>query len=133
MILFAGMFLLDIANGGNRPSAGNGCNQPNGGKVSGVVSFQGLNCQPGQPDFNIPPCSGPYPNYKIEVYREDGTNLALTAMTDPKGNYGIELPTGKYVIYTQNGPMEKNREKHAFAIEKGKTSNLDLKVSTGIQ
>jgi hypothetical protein len=131
LILVAGFMLLDIA----RPSTGGhggGCNGANVGKVTGSVNFSGLNCQPEQPDFNVPPCSGPYPNYKIEVYLENGTSLALTAMTNSKGQYSIELPSGDYVIYTQNGPMEKNRESHPVHIQKGSTVALDLRVSTGI-
>ena len=129
-MLLAGFMLLDIAGGGR---TGGGCNRPSGGKVTGTVHFSGLNCQPGQPDFNVPPCTGAYPNYKIEVYKADGKTLALTAMTSALGAYRIDLPDGEYVIYTQNGPMEDNRKEHAFHIQRGNIVNLDLQVSTGIQ
>lgn len=127
LMLLVGFIVLDVAFGPR------GCNRDGSGTLSGVVSFSGLNCQPGQPDFNIPPCSGPYPNYKIEVFREDGKTIALTAMTDAKGAFNIDLPNGSYVIYTQNGPMENNRATHAVKISGGKDQRLDLNVSTGIQ
>jgi hypothetical protein len=127
--LFAiiGFFVLDVAWGGR------GCNRPDTGRVTGVVNFSGLNCQPGQPDFNIPPCTGPYPNYKVEVYESDGKSLKTTVMTDLKGNYRVELPSGAYVIYTQNGPMENNRKEYKFNVRSGGAVSLDLNVSTGIQ
>lgn len=132
MFMFAVLvfFALDIAVG---PSS-KGCKAPDKGKVTGQVTFSGLPCQPGQPDFNVPPCTGPYPNYKIEVYEgDDKKNLRLTAMSDSKGNFSIELASGDYVIYTPNGPMENNLQKNAFHINKGEVSRLDLRVSTGIQ
>jgi hypothetical protein len=129
LVLLTGFFLLDIAGGGR---SGGGCNRVHGGRVSGTVQFHGLNCQPGQPDFNVPPCTGPYPNYKVEIYKGDGKTLATTAMTDPQGSYRIDLPDGEYVIYTQSGPMESNRKEHRFNVQGGHILNLNLDVSTGI-
>jgi hypothetical protein len=135
MFAMIGFFILDLA-----PVRSGGCNKSastsnkDSGKVAGTVTFSGLPCQPGQPDFNVPPCTGPYPNYKIDVYESaDEKNLKITAMTDARGNFSIELPKGSYVIFTQNGPMEKNVQKNTFTIGNGTESHLDLRISTGIQ
>jgi hypothetical protein len=128
LFMVAGFFVMDVAWGGA------GCNKKaDSGKVSGVVTFHGINCQPGQPDFNIPPCTGPYPNFKVEVFESDGKSLKTTVMTDAKGNYNADLPSGSYVIFTQDGPMENNRKENAFSVRKGSVMRLDLNVSTGIQ
>ncbi|HEX2899385.1 MAG TPA: hypothetical protein VHS96_06665 [Bacteroidia bacterium] len=136
LLIFAtlGFFVFDIAGGGGR-----GCNKSSqqgksSGKVAGTVIFSGLGCQPGQPDFNVPPCTGPYPNYKVEVYEaRDEKHLKTTAMTDARGNYAIELPKGDYVIFTQSGPKEDNVKKNAFSVGDAGVVNLNLNVSTGIQ
>jgi hypothetical protein len=137
LLLFAtlGFFIFDIAGG---PS-GRGCNRSSqntttAAKVAGVVTFSGLGCQPGQPDFNVPPCTGPYPNYKVEIYEaSDEKHLKTTAMTDGRGNYSVELPKGEYVIFTQNGPKDDNLKRNAFSVSDKGTVNLNLNVSTGIQ
>jgi hypothetical protein len=103
------------------------------GFVSGVVSFKGVPCQQGQTDFQVPPCSGPYPNHKIEVYpASDPSKLVLTAMTDSRGAFKIELPVGEYIIYTQDGIKPEQRRENKFKIEKDKTIPLNLTINTGI-
>lgn len=136
VMLLIGFVLLDVAGGGRgckdkRPDGGGGGRGV--GIVRGTVEFHGLNCQEGQPDFNIPPCTGPYPGYKMDVFAEDGTTLVLTVMTNAKGGYQVDLLKGDYVIYTQDGPMADNRKKNAFTVTDGNVTNLDLSVSTGIQ
>lgn len=125
--------VLDIAPGPGR-GAGSGCNKPKTGKLMGIVAFSGLPCQPGQPDFNVPPCTGPYPNYKVEVYKSgDETNPKTSATTDARGYYSIELPAGDYVVFSQNGPKETNRLTHKVHVDAGGTASLDFSISTGIQ
>lgn len=103
------------------------------GTVAGVVKFSGLPCQPGQPDFNVPPCTGPYPNFKLEIYAAAKPDvIALTAMSDAKGNFRIELPVGEYIIYTQKGIKPDQKVENKFKIEKDKTTQLNLSISTGI-
>lgn len=131
LLFMVGFILFDIAGGG-KGGAG-GCNKPKTGKLSGTVMFSGLPCQPGQTDFNVPPCSGPYPNYKIEIFDAlSEKQLITTAMTDSKGNYSIELPSGDYVVFTKNGPMENNVKKNPFKITDSGSTRLDLNISTGI-
>lgn len=103
------------------------------GKVAGTVTFQGVNCQEGQPDFKVPPCTGAYPKYEIKVFKAGETeNPVLTTMTGDDGSYSIDLPAGDYVIFTQNGPKESNKQENAFKVEKEKTTSLPLRVHTGI-
>lgn len=103
------------------------------GTVSGTVRFSGLPCQPGQPDFNVPPCTGPYPNFKLEIYSTlKPETVATTVMTDRNGHYSIELPVGEYIIYTQKGIQPENKIENRFTIEKDKTTSLELSISTGI-
>ena len=126
--------VLDIAPHPGGRGVGSGCNKPKTGKLMGIVSFHGLPCQPGQPDFNVPPCTGPYPNYKVEVYSSgDESNPRTSATTEARGYYSTELPAGEYVVFSQNGPKEENRLKHQVHLEAGGTASLDISVKTGIQ
>lgn len=101
------------------------------GIVQGKVMFSGLPCQPGQPDFNVPPCSGPYPKYEIKVYSTKAPEtVAVTTMSDENGNFKIILPAGDYVIKTMKGPGM--TVDNPFTIEKDKSTPLNLKVSSGI-
>ncbi|MFN8396921.1 MAG: carboxypeptidase-like regulatory domain-containing protein [Bacteroidia bacterium] len=126
--------VLDLAPLPGTRGAGSGCNKPKTGKLMGIVSFHGLPCQPGQPDFNVPPCTGPYPNYKVEVFKaNDEVNPQTSATTDARGYYSIELPAGEYIVFSQNGPKEENRLKHQVHLEAGANASLDISVKTGIQ
>jgi hypothetical protein len=103
------------------------------GKVSGAVQFRGLPCQAGQPDHNVPPCSGTYPNYDVKIYVDGQMDKAVFSVkTGQDGSYVADLPVGNYVIRTQNGPMEKHQSENKFTIKAGETSVLNLTVSTGI-
>lgn len=103
------------------------------GKVAGTVSFKGVPCQPGQPDFNVPPCSGPYPNYEVIIYHASAPEQpVLTIKSGSDGNYHADLPAGDYRIYTQNGIRATDRTEHKFTIKPAETITLNLTVFTGI-
>lgn len=109
-----------------------GCN-PQMGKLSGTVQYRGLPCQPGQPDHNVPPCSGNYPSYEVEIFIPTQMDKpVLTVKTGEDGGYSADLPAGDYVIRTQNGPQEKHKADNKFKITAGQTTVLPLTVSTGI-
>lgn len=105
------------------------------GVVQGVVRFEGVPCQEGQTDFNVPPCSGGYPGYEIKVFKADNLLTPIfTTQSGEGGSFKIVLPVGEYVIRTQYGPDARNNQKNfPFAIEKNKVTPLDLVVRTGIK
>src|SRR4051812_49399188 len=78
-----------------QPPGGN----PGGGTLTGTVAFVGSPC----PTPNGPPCDGPYPNYEVVVYTSDGTTVAGKTTTKADGTFSLELPPGKYVVFTQSG------------------------------
>ncbi|MEM0997141.1 MAG: hypothetical protein AAGN35_08680 [Bacteroidota bacterium] len=103
------------------------------GILRGKVSFQGLPCQPGQPDYRVPPCTGPFPSYELAVFDPDDLESpVVTTTTNGLGTYQLTLPVGEYVIFTQNGPKAENRKANRFEIEKDAVTSLDLAISTGI-
>jgi hypothetical protein len=103
------------------------------GKLSGKVQFRGVPCQVGQPDYNVPPCSGYYPNYEVQVYLDGQMDKpVLTVKSAEDGGYIADLPVGDYIIRTQNGPQIKNQKENKFKISAGETTELDLMISTGI-
>jgi hypothetical protein len=75
-------------------------NYSDSGILQGTINFIGLEC----PSFNrqeIPPCSGPYPNFIIRVYAHDNEKeIVATTQTDSNGIYQIILKPGKYLIYS---------------------------------
>jgi hypothetical protein len=103
------------------------------GKLSGKVQYRGLPCQVGQPDYNVPPCSGFYPNYEVQVYLEGQMDKpVLTVKSAEDGGYFADLPVGAYVIRTQNGPQAKHQSENKFKITAGETTEVNLTVSTSI-
>ncbi len=105
------------------------------GILQGSVRFKGLPCQAGQTDFNVPPCSGPYPKYEVVIF--EASNLlepVMTTTTDENGEFKAVLKAGEYVIRTQNGPNKRNNlMNNPFTIIKEQITSIELKVSTGIQ
>gem|GEM_PF-2216685 len=103
------------------------------GSISGKVSFKGVPCQAGQPDFHVPPCSGPYPQYEIQIFTVTQTETpVLTLKSGLDGQFQADLPAGEYVIFTQNGPFEKHKKQNFFVVVPKQTSTVNLLINTGI-
>jgi hypothetical protein len=98
--------------------------------VQGTVFFRGLPCLP--ENMEVPPCSGPYPNYKIIVYSEDN-HVINSTFTNNKGEFRLFLPNGKYNIFTQAGPSQSMQKPNNFTICETKTESLNLIIDTGIR
>jgi hypothetical protein len=97
------------------------------GVLEGTVTFIGLPCR----DSNVPPCSGPYPDYEVGVYAQDGRTYVASAIAGGDGRYSIRLEEGNYVVYSPSGPVEV--AKHAVSIAQGRTTILNLTMDTGIR
>lgn len=109
-----------------------GC-RPEMGKLAGKVEYRGVPCQPGQPDFNVPPCSGSYPNYEVQIFHVSKLDEpVLKIKTGPDGLFQVDLPAGDFIIYTQNGPFEKNKKENKFSIKPKESTTIQLMVNTGI-
>lgn len=68
--------------------------------IKGTINFIGLECPPFSKQ-EVPPCSGPYPNFTIAAYTYDKEKkMVATTQTDSNGNYHIILKPGKYLIYS---------------------------------
>ena len=101
--------------------------------LQGTVNFKGKPCAPNSPSFRVPPCSGPYPGYEIEIYTDE-KNIITKAKTDVNGNFKLLLKPGKYLIYTRSGISKSNLKTTYFAIEKGKQTILPaIIVDTGLR
>lgn len=110
----------------------------NSWNLEGKVFFKGSPCNPSSPFFKVPPCTGPYPNYEVNIYSDNDSNnskktLIATTKTDADGNYRILLEPGQYVIYIKAGKFPYNIKANSFTIEEGKTTMLDLTIDTGIR
>ncbi|MFQ5940845.1 MAG: hypothetical protein ACE5KA_04010 [Nitrososphaerales archaeon] len=101
------------------------------GLLKGAVRFTGTPC----PSYStqVPPCDGPYPNYAVFVHYADGETIVARTISDEEGNYMISLEPGRYIIYTQNGPLKDNVKVNEVTIFGGETIKLDLVVDTGIR
>ena len=100
------------------------------GLIEGKVKFVGVPCGPDGPT-QVPPCSGPYPNYEILVYAADGVTLETRIRSDKVGKYKIDLIPGNYIIYLPSGPNVK--KKNLVKVMSGKTTKLDLVIDVGIR
>jgi hypothetical protein len=113
-------------------------NYSDSGILQGTINFIGLECPP----FNrqeVPPCSGPYPNFNITVYTDDNEKeIVATTQTDSNGNYQIALKPGKYLIYASlESPNIMNIEKanvHEYiTIQTNETITKNYNIDTKIR
>jgi hypothetical protein len=96
--------------------------------IKGVVSLEGT------PVFSgSRPTSGreTIPNYKIEIFAEDGKTKIAQTTTDREGNFSISLPAGHYIIYTQGGPF--NKISNDIVIPQGQIVYKELVVDMGVR
>jgi len=94
----------------------------------GTVSLIRVPCG----DYAVPPCEcegdyGPYPDYQIDIYRDDGVTLAAQTSSDADGNYRIGLPPGDYIIDTPGKYF------YEVTIVSKETTELDLCVDRGMR
>jgi len=101
----------------------------NSSGIKGVVSFEGT------PVFgnNSRSSSGReiIPNYKIEIFAEDGKTKVAQTTTDREGKFFVSLPAGHYIIYTQAGPL--NTTPHNIVVKQGQIVFTDLVVDFGVR
>jgi hypothetical protein len=122
--------LLGILLGGIFWLTATGCE--NMGLVTGTVTFSGKPCQGST--VTVPPCSGPYANYKVEVYKKgDHSTVIATTVTGAKGEFTLPLEAGEYVIYSQRGVEADDVRENAFTVVKKQEVKIEFAVSTGIQ
>lgn len=104
--------------------------------LQGVVYFVGKPCSPNTSSFSVPPCSGPYPNYEITIYAQDGKTVVSKIKTDSNGNFETLLNPGTYVIFTtvSTGISPSSQKSNQFKIEQGKITVLPtLTIDTGLE
>ncbi len=81
----------------------------------------------------VPPAET-YTTRGIYIFLEDGKTALKKLMFLPDGTYRIELPEGKYVIdYISIGKDRAKNLPQPVVIQKGKTTQLDLEIDTGIR
>jgi len=81
----------------------------------------------------VPPAET-YTSRGIYIFLEDGKTAMQKVMFLGDGTYRIELPPGKYVIdYISTGKDRAKNLPRPVVIEKGKTTQLDLDIDTGIR
>ncbi|HUS29504.1 MAG TPA: hypothetical protein VMZ53_13420, partial [Kofleriaceae bacterium] len=80
-----------------------------------------------------PPCDGAYPNYEVVVYAEDGSTVAGKATTGSDGTFSLDLPPGKYVVFTQAGLQATDRQRTDVVISRDALAKVELRVDTGIR
>jgi len=101
------------------------------GNLEGTVNFIGTAC-PGE--RKGPPCTGPYPNYEIIIYNEDGKTVEKKIFSNEDGNYNTELEQGIYIIYIQQHEFGKMKQiTKQITINSGQTSKFDIRIDTGIR
>ena len=100
--------------------------------IKGTVYFVGSECPPTS-SIRVPPCSGPYPGYNVEVYDEDGTTIVKRALTDAMGKFTVSLEPGRYIIYTQAGPFASHRLTNEIVVNENQVVEKDLTIDTGIR
>jgi hypothetical protein len=97
--------------------------------IKGVVSFEGT------PAFgnNARSPSGreTIPNYKIEIFAEDGKTKIAQTTSDREGKFFVSLPAGHYIIYTQAGPL--TTIPYDIVVKQGQIVPVELVVDIGVR
>jgi hypothetical protein len=100
--------------------------------IKGTVYFNGMDCPPTAAK-TVPPCSGPYPEYNLTIFGQDGKTIITTVKTDRMGNYSVSLAPGHYIIYVQRGPLMSQMEPDNVIIKENEIMKKDLYIETGIR
>ncbi len=119
--------------GGLKPEDEKGAQRKRQGTLEGTVYYLGIACTPqtySGMEIKIPPCNGPYPNYEIVIYNEDGTTEIAKTVSSKDGRYHLSLDPGHYIIYTPRGNGTKA---NSITIESRQTFDLDLVVNPAIK
>ncbi|MEW6003028.1 MAG: carboxypeptidase-like regulatory domain-containing protein [Nitrospirota bacterium] len=103
------------------------------GLLTGTVTFTGVPCPPDR--MRVPPCDGPYPNYEVLIYKEDGKTIFARTLTDRDGIFKIRLPLGRYIIYSKqfNSVSKTTEVPNLIKLEAGKTTHININIDTGIR
>ena len=102
------------------------------GTLEGTVNYEGLACPPN--NFKIPPCSGPYPNYEVVIYKNDNQTIVAQTRSDAGGHYKIELDKGSYVIKVKSNQFNKAIETLTqVTIEPNKNTKFNINIISGIR
>jgi len=101
------------------------------GIVEGTVYFVGKPC----PSSRLgPPCDGPYPNYEVIIYENNGKGIVNKVMTDDEGNFEVQLPVGDYVVFGKNMDFNKViKIPLVFTVEPEKINQIKIKIDTGVR
>lgn len=67
------------------------------------------------------------------VFAADGTTEVARARTGADGSFDLTLREGDYVIFTQAGPMEKDRARTDVHVGRDALKQVELRVDTGIR
>ena len=78
-------------------------------------------------------CNGPYPNYEIKIYENDGKTLHNTTFTDENGNYVILLSPGKYFVHTEEFGPDFQPEEKINVIDIRDDTEFDILIKSGIR
>jgi hypothetical protein len=100
--------------------------------VKGTVFFTGADCPPTNAR-KVPPCSGPYPGYEVNVYAEGIKDPIKRVKTDSNGNYFVPLEPGRYIISIQAGPLESQKQANQVVVNENQIIQKDLDIDTGIR
>jgi hypothetical protein len=102
------------------------------GQLTGTVTFAGVDCPPGR--IQVPPCSGPYPDHEINIYKDDGRTVAAKTISDKDGMFAAVLQPGSYVIYAFGSVSNPNiKTPQIIIMESGKTVIFNIRIDTGIR
>lgn len=62
----------------------------------------------------------------VSIYQADGKTLATKAIISHGNSYKVELPAGRYVVFTQSGPSKDVIQTNQLLVNAGQTTILNL-------
>lgn len=102
----------------------------NRGILEGHVSFTGPPALAGRPTPTVAPQF--YEQHSLIIYRSDGSTLVTNVLLDARANYSLSLDPGVYVVKWRKRVDEATTDlPKTITIESGKTTRLDVNITTG--
>lgn len=100
------------------------------GNLSATVFFSGAACNP-QQKMKIPPCSGPYSNYLVKIFKK-GNGVVASVLSDSDGKISLSLPAGEY-YWLQNEKSISPAHPVSFVILPNQTITTEFIIDTGLR
>ena len=74
-----------------------------------------------------------YADFPLVIFSHDRKKEIVKITADTKGDYGIELPPGEYILDLQRKPGRLRAKPEPFKIASNQTVRVDMTIDSGVR